>query len=260
MSTLTQSLNWYGGKALLAWRIVDLMPPHLHYVEPYAGGLAVLLERDPDDPRLWMPGHKGVSEVVNDFDGELMNFWRVLQDPATFEAVRRRADAIPVSEKEWREARDRLAWWPEADPVDRAVWFWVYNRRKRTRCRMDGNVCEWLVAVDGLPAVHARLRRVLILNRPALDVIRREDGPDTLFYCAPPYLDESRATTAPYTHEMTEEDHRRLLDVLLSVKGMVMLSGYGSSLYASALADWMCYVFGSLRHAGGEPECLWCNF
>lgn len=62
-------LKWHGGKFYLAPKIVTLMPPHLHYVEPFAGGLAVLLAKDPE----------GVSEVINDLDGDLMNFWRVLQ-------------------------------------------------------------------------------------------------------------------------------------------------------------------------------------
>jgi DNA adenine methylase len=63
------------------------MPPHLHYVEPFAGGLAVLLARDPDDPRLWAgngSGERGVSELVNDLDGRVTNFWRVLRDTELF--------------------------------------------------------------------------------------------------------------------------------------------------------------------------------
>ena len=46
-----QPLNWHGGKHYLAGRIIDLMPRQLHYVEAYGGGLAVLLEKDPFDPR-----------------------------------------------------------------------------------------------------------------------------------------------------------------------------------------------------------------
>src|SRR6185312_9978188 len=74
-------LKWHGGKHYLAPKIVALFPPrrsdanpdgYVHYVEPYAGGLAVLLASDPE----------GVSEVANDLDGGLTNFWRVLQDEA----------------------------------------------------------------------------------------------------------------------------------------------------------------------------------
>jgi DNA adenine methylase len=97
MSTLTQPIKWHGGKSYLARRIVALMPRHLHYVEPYFGGGAVLLERDPNDPRLWLPGHQGVSEVVNDISGELMNFWDVLRSPELFPAFERRCQATPLS-------------------------------------------------------------------------------------------------------------------------------------------------------------------
>lgn len=74
-------LKWHGGKFYLARRIVALMPPHLHYVDPYAGGLAVLLARDPADRRLWSgttASRRGLPEVVNDLDGRLINFRRVL--------------------------------------------------------------------------------------------------------------------------------------------------------------------------------------
>jgi len=64
MGKLTQPLKWHGGKHYLAKAIIELMPPHVHYVEPYFGGGSVLLEKDP----------VGVSEVVNDRNRELMNF------------------------------------------------------------------------------------------------------------------------------------------------------------------------------------------
>ena len=75
-------LKWHGGKYYIANQIVALMPPHLHYVEPYAGGLSVLLARDPGDRKLWLSqtgDHAGLSEVVNDLDNGLVNFWRVLR-------------------------------------------------------------------------------------------------------------------------------------------------------------------------------------
>ena len=88
-------LKYHGGKHYLAKRIVELMPPHLHYVEPFAGGLAVLLAKDPE----------GVSEVVNDIDGELTNFWRVLQDPDDFDRLQRPVQATPFP----ASARDAAA-------------------------------------------------------------------------------------------------------------------------------------------------------
>ena len=131
---------------------------------------------------------------------------------------------------------------------------------------MNGNVSEWLSAVEGLPAVHERLRRVVVENMPALDLIRREDGPATLFYCDPPYLHSTRTAQKAYgAFEMTEEQHRELLDVLRQCKGKVMLSGYPSPLYDETLADWTRHTFDLPNQASGakvkdrETEVLWCN-
>jgi DNA adenine methylase len=186
----------------------------------------VLLLRDPADSSLWLPPNKGVSELVNDVNSRLVNFWRVLQDEKTFSKFVRIAQAIPVAREEWEAAHAHI---PSGnDPVADAVAFFVDCRqsrsglmkgftpvtRSRTRREMNGNVSEWLSAVDGLPEVHARLRRVLIENIPAVKLIRREDAPNTLFYCDPPYLHTTRKATAAYAFEMTEADHEELLDVL----------------------------------------------
>lgn len=274
----TPPLKWHGGKYYLASRIVGLMPPHLHYVEPYFGGGSVLFARDPNNQSLWQPAHKGVSELVNDINGSLMNFWRVLQKEETFQRFVRIAQAIPLARVEWKEAH---AYKPTGeDPVADALAFFVDCRqsrsglmtgftpvtRSRTRREMNGNVSEWLSAVDGLPDVHARLRRVLIENMPAIDLIRREDTPGTLFYCDPPYLHETRQSTAAYDFEMTREAHEELLDVLRQCKGNVMLSGYPSELYDSKLADWTRHTFDLPNNASNgkvkdrETEVLWCNF
>jgi DNA adenine methylase len=274
-------LKCHGGKHYLARRIVALMPRHLHYVEPFAGGLAVLLARDPNDPRLWAgngSGSHGVSELVNDLDGQLMNFWRVLRDDGTFERFYRQAEAIPLSRGEWQVTRDR----PDSgDPVADAVAFFIRCRqsrsglrktftpltRNRTRRGVNGNASEWLGAVDGLADVHARLRPVVVENLPALDVIRREDTPLTLFYCDPPYYHPTRTARKAYgAFEMSEADHRELLDRLRRVKGKAMLSGYPSVLYDKTLAGWSRHTFDIANHASGarakdrETEVLWCNF
>jgi DNA adenine methylase len=284
-ASLTQPLKWHGGKGYLASRIVARMPRHRHYVEPFAGGLAVLLERDPDDRRLWWAeggaaADRGVSEMVNDLDGRLVNFWRVLRDPGLFPAFVRLCQATELSRSVFEEAKAAAG---TADPVRDAWAFFVEVRqsragqrktftpptRSRTRRGVNGNASEWMGAVDGLAAVHARLRPVVVEHMDALDLIRREDTPGTLFYCDPPYLHGTRESRDAYAVEMTDDQHRRLLDVLLGCTGKVMLSGYPSPLYDDALTpgrDWTREVFDMPNHASGarekgrEQEVLWCNF
>lgn len=270
-------LKWHGGKYYLAAKIVSLMPPHLHYVEPFFGGGAVLLARAPGAADLWLHPHKGVSEVVNDLNGNLINFWRTLQDPEKFERFRRCVEAMPIARAEWEKAHQHAY---GQDAVADAVAFFVDCRqsrsglmtsftsvtRNRTRREMNGNASEWLSAVEGLPDIAARLRRVLIENMPAVDLIRREDTPGTLFYCDPPYLHETRTAPDAYAFEMQEEAHRELLVALQACRGRVILSGYSSTLYDSMLQDWKRHTFDLPNNAAGGDtkrrmtEVLWCNF
>jgi DNA adenine methylase len=125
------------------------MPPHLHYVEPYFGGGAVLLARVPEEPSLFLLPHKGVSEVVNDVNGRLINFWRVLQDEEKFQHFRRTVEATPLARAEWAKAHGHVY---GQDPVADAVAFFVDCRqslagrmtsftpltRTRTRRQMNG--------------------------------------------------------------------------------------------------------------------------
>jgi DNA adenine methylase len=273
MSTLTLPLKVHGGKnghhGKLARWIVSLMPPHTHYAEPYAGGLAVLLARDP----------VGVSELANDLDGRLMNFWNVLADPKLFEQFRRRVEPVGLSRRAWDAAHAHAH---GTDPIADAAAFFVDCRqslagrrkgftsptRTRTRRGRNGNVSEWVGAVEGLPEVHARLRgRVFFENMPAVELIRREDTPATCFYCDPPYLQPTRTAKKAYgDFEMTEADHAELLDVLLACEGKVMLSGYPSALYDETLRDWNRHTFDVPNHAASGKkkrrmtEVLWCNF
>ena len=280
--THVQPLKWWGGKKYLAKKFIAMMPRHMHYVEPYAGGLAVLLEKDPFDPsKYW--GEKGyeqgVSEVVNDVYRELTNFWRVLQREDTFVTFQRRIDAMPFSKIEWEDAESQQHPRDDLD-VEAAVAFFVRCRqsraggfndfatlsRNRTRRMQNEQASAWWNCVEGLPAVSARLRRVVILNEPALDVIHREDGEKTLFYLDPPYLHETRAAPGTYKHEMDEEDHRQLLTAIKQCQGKIMLSGYPNPLYDRELVAWRRRDFIiDNKAAGGKikremTESVWMNF
>ena len=279
---LTQPLKWHGGKHYLADQIIALMPKHIHYVEPYFGGGSVLLAKDPLDPLHWW-GEKsfehGISEVVNDQNRELTNFWRVLQREETFAALRRIVEAVPFSQVEWSDADARQH--PTADlDVEAAAAFFVRCResragkfnafatlsRNRTRRNMNEQAAAWMNAIDGLPAVAARLRRVVILNKDAVDVIRQEDGEKTLFYLDPPYLHETRVTTRDYKHEMTVEQHEELLAVIKKCAGKVLLSGYPNKLYDRELAGWRqkdIIIDNKASSAKEKPiqtERLWTNY
>ena len=140
--------------------------------------------------------------------------------------------------------------------------------RTRTRRGMNAECSAWWTVIAGLPAVHERLRRVLVLNQDALDVIQSEDGPRTLFYLDPPYLHETRATTGEYAHELTAGDHERLLGCCAKIQGRFLLSGYRSDLYDTFARrhGWTMHPFDLPNNAasGGAKrrmtECVWANY
>lgn len=230
---LDSPIKRYGGKTFLADWICSNIPENAtHYVEAYAGGLSVLLRRNPE----------GVSEVVNDLDGELMNFWSTLRNESDFQKLVRKIEATPFSSEEFDTAGIPN---PNDSKVDRAVKFFVRCRQSRqglqkcfatlsktrTRRGMNEQVSSWLTAIDGLPEIHDRLKRVVIVNGDAVTLIRREDSPSSFFYLDPPYVPETRVVKNAYSHEMMTEAHKRLLETLVEVKGRFLLSGYRSPLY-----------------------------
>lgn len=83
--------------------------------------------------------------------------------------------------------------------------------------------------------------------------------PDTVVYCDPPYLLQTRRGRRYYEHEMTDEQHVRLLDVLLALRCCVLISGYPSALYASTLQNWRCLDYRTRTRGRTVTECLWCN-
>lgn len=267
----SKPLKWHGGKHYLASRIVAMMPPHVHYVEPFFGGGAVLFAKPPE----LVENH---SEVVNDLNSELANFWRVLRDVAAFDIFRRAIEATPFSSETWEQAAQSSDW----SIVERAVNFFIRYRqsrqglggdfatmsRTRTRRGMNEQVASWLSAIEGLPAAHSRLKRVVIFNEDAIEVIRREDGPDTFFYCDPPYVRETRSALEAYECEMSDERHFKLLDALTGIEGKFLLSGYRCGMYDDhALSvGWDRVDIQIDNKASGskvkqlKTECLWANY
>lgn len=274
MSTLTQPIKWHGGKHYLAKKIVALMPPHTRYLEAFAGGLSVLLAKPCE----------GIAEWVNDTNGELANFWAALRSEIAFKKFLRWCESQPLEQRAFESARSYkhipLGSHDDADAFA-AFQFFVRMRQsrqglgkdfctptRRTRRGMNEQVSAWLTAVDGLPDIHARLRRVEVWSRSAVDAIRKLDGPDLLVYADPPYVHETRSSTGEYgEHEMSEADHVELLSTLANMEGMFVLSGYRSELYDcfSDQHGWGRVDFDLPNNASGKKskerktECVWKN-
>jgi DNA adenine methylase len=256
---LKPPLIYYGSKVTIGPQIAALLPPHDHYVEPYAGSLSVLLAKRPSR-----------METVNDLDHRLMTFWRVLRErPAELE---RRCALTPHA-----RAEHDTAYTDSSDEMEQARRVWVRLTQgragtlRRTGWRYyvnpagsSASMPDYLHGyVDRMAASVERLAAVSLECRPALDVIAAYGAQaKVLLYVDPPYLGSTR--TRNYLLEMpSEKDHRQLAGALHAAKSAVVLSGYESPLYNDLYDGWHRH---EIRAATGQAhawsartEVLWSN-
>lgn len=255
---------YYGGKTTLAEKIVATFPPHRHYVEPFAGSLAVLLAKPPS-----------VMETISDLDGELVTFWRVLRD-RTAELARVCA-LTPYARGEYHAAYKAADGDDELETA-RRVWVQLTQGRGGTRrstgwryyinpagcsTSMPGYLHGYL---DRFAPAAERLHYVSLESRPALELIDAFGScADVLLYVDPPYLGSTR-TSRQYRHEMSGDDeHLQLAAALHACAATVVLSGYPSPLYAELFADWHTTAMPAYtgqagdRGQGQRTEMLWTN-
>ncbi|MFG7942920.1 DNA adenine methylase [Streptomyces cacaoi] len=251
---------YFGSKQRVARWMVSLLPEHQHYVEPFCGGLSVLLAKPP-----------AAMETVNDLDGELMNMWQVLRDRPT-ELIRACA-LTPHSRAELAVSHE-----PASDELEaaRRTWSRLAQGRSGTLRQtgwrhyidpagstigMPGYMAAY---VDRLAAAAERLAGVSLECLPALDVIGKYGAADdVLLYVDPPYLGSTRPSSN-YRCEMRHEtDHRELAAALSACKATVVLSGYPSPLYDELYDGWHRYtqqtMTGNAKTAKDRTEVIWAN-
>jgi len=225
---------------LLGW-LLPLIPVGGNpYTEAYLGSGAVLLNRAP-----------AKTEAVNDLDGNIVNFFRVLQKRDSYEELKYRLRYTPYSYAEFRRAHEILAQGVNAHPVDRAWAFfviqnqgfsgvpytrsWAFSMIKNHGARFRTNVASLDLFVE-------RLRSVHIEQGDALEFLPRWDTPNAVHYLDPPYVRDMRVDPNLYRYEMPDDHHVQLVSLILSLKGAVVLSGYPNRIYcALEEAGWARY-------------------
>lgn len=261
MSTVRPPFAYFGGKTSIAEQIAGLLPLHEHYVEPFAGSLAVLLAKSTSR-----------METVNDLDARLMTFWRILRERP--DELIRACALTPHSRAEQRLSQDLDG----CDELETARRVWVRLSQSRTGVLRNTGWRHFVNAggetigipgyltgyVDRMAAVAERLHHVSLENRPALELVEAYGAhPTTLLFCDPPYLGETR-NGRNYAHEMAGEDnHRELAEALNSCAAAVVLSGYDSPLYAALYDGWDRHEIKATTTQGGthgrRVEVLWSN-
>ena len=260
--TLRPPFEYYGGKTHLAPKIAALLPPHDHYVEPFAGSLAVLLAKEPSR-----------AETVNDLDGDLVAFWRVLRDRP--EELERVCALTPHSVEEFVAAADRV----DCDELEVARRVFVVLTQGREHSMKKRDAGGWRRRVNQsvgvvlprdlkskaarITAAAERIANVSIENADALDVIRRYGRePSVCIYADPPYLGDTRGNGGGYGIDQKEDEfHQAFADACNEAKASVVISGYDSPLYEELFEGWHRAELTTrpTQSLGRKMEVLWSN-
>ena len=255
------ALKYYGGKTYrtLHGRWIASMLPgdtRMLYAEPYAGMLGILLQRAPSK-----------AEIVNDLNGRIVNWWRVVRDHPN--ELARMMRYTPNSEAEYRHALKLL---DTGTDIERANNLTTVILRSMVHSDGAGGATDGRYIVSyasqsnnteywrRIDALSDRLRRVQILCRPASKIIERIGRESqSIMYIDPPYM---YADTSVYHVARDERDY--LFDLLPRCAGKVAISGYGDEWDE---LDWYRHTMetqwmGIGTHYGSEPrtEVLWTNY
>jgi DNA adenine methylase len=235
------------------------MPKHHSYLEPYAGGIAVLLNKEPSR-----------IETINDLDHDVINLFRVIRENR--EELIEQIVYTPYARKEYNDAFPDNS--DELSDIERAKNFLVrsgmgHSFRLCEKCGWKKDVYAreaayavryWNDLPEVITAVAHRLKMVQIENKPAVELIKSFNHDNVLIYADPPYVLSTRSRKQ-YRHEMSDQDHVELLGTLLLHTGPVMLSGYDNAIYNKYLQGWR-KISTPARAENSLPrtEVLWMNY
>lgn len=223
-------MRYPGGKngAGVYQKIINLIPPHQRYIEPFLGGGAIMRLKRPAEQNLGM-----------DADLEVVSLWRTMtaDEYSTHSTGDTSSPPSPF-------AMSNDAGSPDLVPSQLTAPLADYSDA-RASLKTGG---------QDLRILHGDGIRFLAETRAFY-------GQETFMYCDPPYLMETRKNGPLYRYEMTREQHIQLLDIIRSLRCLVMISGYWSDLYAAWLHDWHAVSFQAMTRSGTmATEWLWANF
>lgn len=265
-------INWYGGKYYMADNIIALFPEHNVYCEVFGGAGHILFAKSPSK-----------VEVYNDLNSDLTTFFSVLRDKSKSERLHLQLELTPYSREEFYDCSRNLH--NEADDEIERVrkWYtslmqsfsgkfgsWCHTK-STSRRGMPMPVSRWLGNIDdNMPKAVERLQTVQIESLDYEKLIDKYDSENTLFYLDPPYIHDTRTAKNVYEYEMTNEQHKKLVDILLKIKGKAILSGYDNEIY-NALTEngWNKVLLGKYNKScmkaengkkGKGEEFVWVNY
>ena len=252
-------VKYYGGKSYMTKIILEQFPKEYSVnVERFGGGASVLFEKE-----------KTPLEIYNDLGENVYSLFKVISDKDMFQRLKEKMDLTFYSEELREEYKKDLK--TELSLEDRAYKFLYVNRTSfngvggfsvtlLVRRNMSKSTSDYLSMIDNLPEVHNRLSSVIIEHKDISDLLDKYDQEDVFMYLDPPYVHSTRKSGTRYEKELSDEDHQRLCERLLTYKGKVLLSGYDNEIYKILDSKFNKLSFESPNSNSNSVETLWRNY
>lgn len=208
------------------WRSLDkilpLLPNRKCFVDVFGGSGVISLNRKPCQLHVYNDRHSG-----------LVSFYRVLRSPEQMAHLVRRLELTILAREEFIWCRD--TWQDVTDDVERAArWYYMlqtsFGRIGRNFGRTINNPPRLYIhkALELFGEIHAKAKTWQVENLDWRHCLKDYDGPDTVFYCDPPYLETDPGA---YTFGFTEKTHIELAEAIQHLQGFCALSGYANHIY-----------------------------
>jgi DNA adenine methylase len=221
-------VSYYGGKQKIVAKILPLFPPHTVYVEPFCGGATMLFQKQ----KPVLTNKSDYREIINDNNELLITMYRVaIEKP---EDLKTKIVATLYSRSDYEKAVDICK--NSKNYTDLEIAWAVYvNINQSFANKLNGgfgcgvvsrNLAEtWITRQERLQEQLIRLQGVHLECDDAINIIKRYDAPQSLFYCDPPYV----GTSQGYYKGYTQEDFDNLCQILDNIQGSFLLSTYKNS-------------------------------
>jgi len=264
---------YYGGKNGNLDFILNNFPDpgsYSKYVEPFCGSGAIILNKKPSE-----------VEIMNDINGDITNFFRVLQKYP--KELIRLLKLTPYSYNEYINCIELFNYLSDELNIERArkfyyricsTYFGIYDMRRKGRCRRvyDDKISlnkNYRKKIRGLFKISKRIKNIEILNQDALTLLGKYDSNNTFFYLDPPYVFNTRTALNMYINELKDDIHINMCNIIASMKSKVLISGYDNEIYNDILKNWN-KVYNKKKKAGStagrngfgsyRQEVLWMNY
>lgn len=258
---MQNAIKYYGGKAGMTKFLLPLFPKDYDvFVDAFGGSASVLLAEE----------RPKVIEIYNDLGENVYALYKTIGDEETFKQLQMKLELTPYSEQFRREYKEKLKE-KDLSLLDRAFYFMYVNRTSFNgvggfsttlfkRRDLSKEVSVYLSSIAGLEELHQRLSSVVFEHKDIFKILDKYDKEDSFIYLDPPYVHDTRLSGTRYEVEMTNDEHERFVNRLLTMKAKVMVSGYDNNIYEPLNKHFHRYEFVSPLSRSNKTEVVWLNY